>query len=79
MKKIITLILAAMLSASTFAAEVQPVEVEEVKGYPTQEEIKEITESWTFPLYLSIAEQLIEDGLAYQEQQRQQKQEGEAK
>ena len=75
MKKI-TLILAAMLSASTFAAEVQPVEV---KGYPTQEEIKEITESWTFPIYLSIAEQLIEDGLTYQEQQRQQKQEGEAK
>lgn len=76
MKKI-TLILAAMLSASTFAAEVQPVE--EVKGYPTQEEIKEITESWTFPIYLSIAEQLIEDGLTYQEQQRQQKHEGEAK
>ena len=73
----ITLILAAMLSASAFAAEVQPVE--EAKGYPTQEEIKEITESWTFPLYLSIAEQLIEDGLTYQEQQRQQKQEGEAK
>lgn len=76
MKKI-TLILLAMLSASTFAAEVQPVE--EVKGYPTQEEIKEITESWTFPIYLSIAEQLIEDGLTYQEQQRLQKQEGEAK
>jgi glutamyl/glutaminyl-tRNA synthetase len=76
MKKI-TLILLAMLSASTFAAEVQPVE--EVKGYPTQEEIKEITESWTFPIYQSIAEQLIEDGLAYQEQQRLQKQEGESK
>jgi glutamyl/glutaminyl-tRNA synthetase len=76
MKKI-TLILLAMLSASTFAAEVQPVE--EVKGYPTQEEIKEITESWTFPIYQSIAEQLIEDGLAYQDQQRLQKQEGESK
>lgn len=76
MKKI-TLTLLAMLSASTFAAEVQPVE--EVKGYPTQEEIKEITESWTFPIYLSIAEQLIEDGLTYQEQQRPQKQEGESK
>lgn len=76
MKKI-TLILAAMLSASTFAAEVQTGG--EPQGYPSQEEIKEITESWTFPIYLSIAEQLIEDGLTYQEQQRQQKHEGEAK
>ncbi|NNH77374.1 hypothetical protein HLH17_06760 [Acinetobacter sp. ANC 5380] len=74
MKKI-TLILAAMLSASTFAAETKP--------YPTEEEVKAFAESWTFPLYYSIAEQLVEDGLKYQEeqqkQQKQQAQKGEKK